>query len=58
MAESFRQFADRLEQADDVETEVKALLRDVLTKHQRIIFNGDNYTDAWVEEAEKEVFSI
>ena len=53
VAESFRQFADRLEQADDVETEVKALLRDVLTKHQRIIFNGDNYTDAWVEEAEK-----
>ena len=36
-----------------METEVKALLRDVLTKHQRIIFNGDNYTDAWVEEAEK-----
>ena len=53
VAESFRQFADRLEQADDVEAEIKALLKDVLTKHQKIIFNGDNYTDSWVAEAEK-----
>ena len=53
VAESFEQFADRLESADDLEAEIKALLKDVLTKHKRIIFNGDNYTDEWVAEAEK-----
>ncbi len=53
VAESFRQFADRLEKATDFEAEAKQLIKDVLTKHRRIIFNGDNYTDAWVAEAEK-----
>ena len=53
VAESFAQFADRLEAADDLDAEIKELLKEVLTKHKRIIFNGDNYTEAWVAEAEK-----
>ncbi len=53
VAESFEQFADRLEAADDLAAEIKALLKEVLTKHKRIIFNGDNYTDEWVAEAER-----
>ena len=53
VAESLEQFADKLEGAADYDKAVDALIKDVLTAHQRIIFNGDNYTDEWVAEAEK-----
>lgn len=53
VAESLEQFADRLEAAEDPEKEIDVLIRDVLIKHQRIIFNGDNYTDEWVAEADR-----
>ena len=38
---------------EDVIAAVKSLVKNVFTEHQRIIFNGDNYTDEWVEEAKK-----
>ncbi len=47
------QFYEALKDAEDIEAAVKALIRDVLTAHQRIIFNGDNYSEEWVAEAEK-----
>ena len=45
-------FYERLSKAEDFDSELKALLREVLKKHKRIIFNGNNYTDEWVAEAE------
>ncbi|MBR5228577.1 MAG: glutamine synthetase III [Firmicutes bacterium] len=52
VAESFRQFADRLEGSEDMDAAVDALIKEVFTKHQRIVFNGDNYTEEWEKEAE------
>ena len=48
-----QKMTDELEGADDFETACKALIRRELTAHQRIIFNGNGYSDEWVEEAAK-----
>lgn len=53
VAESLEQYADKLEGAEDFDKAVDELIKDVLTKHQRIIFNGDGYEEEWVAEAEK-----
>ncbi len=53
VAESLKQFADALEGKDNFSDAVDALLRDTLIKHRRIIFNGDNYSEEWVKEAER-----
>ena len=50
-AEILRQIADRLEKAKDFQAEVQKLLREIVKKHKKIIFNGNNYSDAWVEKA-------
>ncbi len=52
VAESLRQYADVLEGADDFEKALHDLIRDVIRKHKRIIFNGNGYDDAWIREAE------
>ncbi len=51
MAEELEQFADELEGAADFNEALSALIRRVLTEHQRIIFNGNGYEDAWLREA-------
>ena len=51
MAEELGQFADRLEKAQDFQTALQELLQETFTAHQRIIFNGNGYDDAWVAEA-------
>ena len=51
VAESLRQYADILENADDFEYSLHELLRDVIRKHRRIIFNGNNYGLEWEAEA-------
>ena len=51
MAESLSQFADTLEKANDFDAALQKLVCDALTKHQRIIFNGNGYSDAWKKEA-------
>ena len=51
VADELAQFYDELKQADDLETAIKALVRKTLTEHQNIIFNGDNYSEEWVQEA-------
>lgn len=48
-----RDYADRLEDADDFWTELNHLLSDELAAHKRVIFNGNNYSEDWVEEAER-----
>ena len=51
MAEELGKFADILENAEDFDGALQKLVCDTLTKHQRIIFNGNGYSDAWQEEA-------
>ncbi len=51
VAESLRQYADRLEGAKDFEAELHTLIRETVKKHKRIIFNGNGYDDAWIREA-------
>lgn len=53
VAEALSEFTKKLEGAKDLEAAKKALIKETLTKHQRIIFNGNNYSDEWVVEAEK-----
>ena len=53
MAEELQQFADELERSDDFQTDLQKLIRRVLTDHQRVIFNGNGYTDEWLAEAER-----
>ena len=53
VAESFRQFADRLERADNFESEVALLIKDVFTEHRRVIFDGNGYSYEWEKEAER-----
>jgi len=51
VAESLRQYADILEKATDFETELHNLIKDVITKHERILFNGNGYGEEWIKEA-------
>lgn len=53
VAEAFCEAADILEKADDFELAVHDLIKEYMTKHQRIIFNGDGYSDEWVKEAKR-----
>ena len=53
VAESLRQYADTLENAEDFESTLHDLIRSVIRKHKRIIFNGNGYDENWVQEAEK-----
>ncbi len=53
VADVLSQFADVLEKADDFNEALNILLKDTIKVHKRIIFNGNNYTDEWVEEAKK-----
>ncbi len=53
VAEILKQFADRLEGAENFETSLHLLIKEVITKHKRIIFNGNGYDDKWLKEAEK-----
>jgi len=52
-AEALDEIATRLEKAKDVNKEILAILTEVMTNHGRIIFNGNNYSEDWVLEAEK-----
>ena len=53
VAESLKEFADKLEGAEDFNTALHALIQSTIKDHKRIIFNGNGYDDAWLEEAEK-----
>ncbi len=53
VAESFRQFADVLEGADNFENAVGKVIKDTFTKHRRIIFDGNGYSYEWEKEAER-----
>ena len=53
VAEAFSEACDVLEKADDFDKALSELITKYATEHKRIIFNGDGYSDRWVEEAEK-----
>lgn len=53
VAEELSQFYEELKDADDMESAVNALIKKTFTEHQAIIFNGNNYAEEWVEEAER-----
>lgn len=53
VAESFKEVADELEKAEDFEMAVHDMIKKMLAEHRRIIFNGNGYSDAWVEEAKR-----
>ncbi len=53
VADVFSEFADRLEKADDFDNELHSIIKDTISKHKRIIFNGDGYSDEWKAEAKK-----
>ena len=53
MAEAFDEACNILEGAEDFDTAVHNLIKKNLAEHQRIIFNGNGYSEEWVEEAEK-----
>ena len=53
VAESFADACDVLEKADDFDKAVHDLIKEYATENQRIVFNGDGYSEAWVEEAER-----
>ncbi len=53
VAESFADACDVLEKADDFDLAVHDLIKKYAIENQRIVFNGDGYSDAWVEEAER-----
>lgn len=51
VAESLKIYADRLEDAKDFNTALHAMIKKTIKDHKRIIFNGNGYDDAWIEEA-------
>ena len=55
VAESLRQFYEKLKDvpADEMESDVHELLKQTIIDHKRVIFNGNGYTDEWLEEAKK-----
>ncbi|MCI9487018.1 MAG: glutamine synthetase type III [Lachnospiraceae bacterium] len=53
VAEAFCEAADVLEKADNFDVAVHDLIKEYLTEHQRIIFNGNGYAEEWVAEAER-----
>ena len=53
VAEAFSEACEVLEKADDFDKALSELITKYATEHKRIIFNGDGYSDNWVEEAEK-----
>ena len=53
VAEELDEFAERLADASDLEAAVYDLVKETYLAHKRIVFNGNGYTDEWVEEAEK-----
>jgi glutamine synthetase len=53
VAEALDEVATRLEKAKDINKEIGAIITEAVSEHGRVIFNGNNYAEAWVVEAEK-----
>ncbi|MBL7187480.1 MAG: glutamine synthetase III [Phycisphaerae bacterium] len=53
VADVLNDIADELEKAPNVKTAAQKVLKQIATEHRKIIFNGDNYTEDWVDEAKR-----
>ena len=53
IADALKGFADKLEKSANFDADLEKLLQETAKKHQRVVFNGNNYSDEWVQEAEK-----
>lgn len=53
VADVLSKFYDRLSKSNDFDSELKDLLQETVKKHKRILFDGNNYSEEWVEEANK-----
>lgn len=53
VADILCEYADRLDKADDVESEIWNIIKDTIKEDESIIFDGNNYSDEWVKEAER-----
>lgn len=53
VADVLKEMADRLENTSDFDQEIRSIVRETMEQHGRIIFNGNNYTQEWIEEAKK-----
>jgi glutamine synthetase len=53
VAEALQQFADYLEKSNDFNSDLASLIKKTFHEHKRIIFNGNNYSDEWVMEAQR-----
>ena len=53
VAESLRQYADRLEGVEDFNTALHLMIKKTIKDHKRIVFNGNGYDEAWIKEAER-----
>ena len=58
VANSLDEFATKLEQSTDFHADLHNLIKDTITNHKRILYSGNGYEDAWLEEAKREVFPI
>ncbi|MBQ1375598.1 MAG: glutamine synthetase type III, partial [Clostridia bacterium] len=52
-AESFELIAERLKGSDDIEAGIREIIKDIYKKHSRVLFNGNGYSQEWVEEARR-----
>ncbi len=57
VAESFRQFNDKLEKSNNVFKDVNGIIAETYSQHKRVIFNGNGYSDEWIKEAHKRGFT-
>jgi glutamine synthetase len=53
VAEALCQVADRLENSANLQDDIQAMLKEIVSNHKKIIFNGNNYCDEWIAEAER-----
>ncbi len=53
VADILKDFADELESAEDPDLKIDELIKSTITKHDRILFNGNGYSNEWIEEAKK-----
>ncbi|WP_133013667.1 glutamine synthetase III [Clostridium cuniculi] len=53
VAEELKQFADILEKSNNFDEDLNTLIKNTIRDHKRIIFNGNNYSDDWIQESEK-----
>ena len=53
IADALKGFADKLEKSANFDADLETLLQETAKKHKRVVFNGNNYSEEWVAEAEK-----